>query len=125
MERIQPLGIHDPGSYAQCIRAGDTLYLSGQAAIDEHGQVVHRGNVEAQAEFIWQNIGRLLQAAGASYTNIAKMTTYLTNMADREMSMRVRRNYLGEHVAASTLVGTTSLANPELLIEVDIVAVIE
>lgn len=125
MERFKPAGIHDPGSYAQCLRAGNTLYLSGQAAIDVNGQAAHRGDVEAQAEFIWQNIGRLLEAAGASYSNIAKMTTYLINMTDREMSMRVRKKYLGDHIAASTLVGTTALANPELLIEIDIVAVLE
>ena len=124
MEHIKAAGVHEPGSYAQCIKAGSTIYISGQAALDEHGEVVARGNVEAQAEFVWQQVGRLLKAAGAGYDDIAKVTTYLVNMADRQVSMRVRSKYLGGHLAASTLVGTTALANPELLIEVDIVAVL-
>ena len=125
MERIQPLGVADPGLYAQCIRTGNTLYLSGQAAIDEHGQVVGAGDAEAQAECIWRNIGRILQAAGASYSNIAKLTTYLVNIADRETSMDVRKRFLGDHLAASTLVGTSALAHPDLLIEVEVVAVLD
>lgn len=125
MERIRAAGVQEPGSYAQAIRAGNTVYLAGQAALDEKGNVVGRGNVEAQAEFIWQQVGRLLEAAGARYENIAKVTTYLVNMADRQTSMRVRAKYLGPHLAASTLVGTTALAHPELLIEVEVVAVLD
>jgi enamine deaminase RidA (YjgF/YER057c/UK114 family) len=125
VEKVQPSGVHDPVSYAQCIRTGNTLYLSGQIALDEHGRVASAGHVEAQAHFVWRQIGRILEAAGAGYANIAKVTTFLVNMADRETSMRVRKEYLGEHVAASTLVGISSLAQPELLIEVEVVAVLE
>lgn len=125
MEHIKAQGVQEPGSYAQAIRAGNTLYLAGQAALDEQGNVVARGDVEAQADFVWQQVGKLLAAAGASYANIAKVTTYLVNMADRQTSMRLRAKYLGDHLAASTLVGTTALAHPELLIEIEVVAVLD
>lgn len=125
MERIQPEGVQDPGSYSQCIRAGNTLFLSGQAALDVNGHVVGEGDAEAQADFIWRQIGLILESAGAGYRHIAKLTTYLVNVADRETSMAVRKRYLGDHLAASTLVGISSLARPELLIEIDVVAVLE
>lgn len=125
MERIQPPGLYDPGRYAQCIRTGNTLYLAGQVGVDERGNIVGNGDVEAQAEQVWRNIGTILRAAGADYRNIVKITTYLVNMNDREASMRVRARYLGDHIAASTLVGTTGLAQPEFLIEVDVTAVLE
>jgi enamine deaminase RidA (YjgF/YER057c/UK114 family) len=125
VERIQPPGLHDPGQYAQCIRTGNTLYLAGQVGVDERGDLVGKGDVEAQAEQVWRNIGTILRAAGADYRSIVKLTTYLVDVGDRETAMRVRARYLADHLAASTLVGTTALAQPDFLIEVDVTAVIE
>lgn len=125
MERIQPAGVFDPKAYAQAIRVGRTLYVSGQVALDRHGGLVGRGDVEAQAEFIWRQIGRILAAAGGGYADIAKVTTYLCDMGARETAMAVRARFLGEHVAASTLIGVAALARPELLVEVEVVAVLE
>jgi 2-iminobutanoate/2-iminopropanoate deaminase len=125
MERIQPSGVYDPKAYAQCIRVGDILYLSGQVAVDRDGEVVGRGDVGAQAEFIWRQIGAILQAAGAGYRSIVKVTTYLRDMSAREASMSVRARFFGDHLAASTLVGVSALARPEFLIEVEVIAVLE
>jgi len=125
MERIQPGDVFDPGSYAQCIRSGNTLYVAGQAAQDGNGNVVGVGDVAAQADAIWRQIGSILAAAGGSYRNIVKVTTYVTDMAAREALMATRKRYLGDHLAASTLVGVSALARPEMLVEVEVVAVLE
>lgn len=125
MERIQPNDVFDPGSYAQCIRAGNTLYVAGQAAQDRDGNVIGVGDVAAQADAIWRQIGSILAAAGASYRDIVKVTTFVTDMAAREALMTTRKRYMGAHVAASTLVGVTALARPEMLVEVEVVAVLE
>jgi len=122
MQSIQPRDVFDPGTYAQCVRSGKTIYISGQAAQDRDGKIVGAGDVTAQAERVWRQIGSLLEAAGANYRKIVKVTTYLVDMADREVSMSVRKKYLGDHVAASTLVGTPALAQPEMLIEVEVIA---
>jgi enamine deaminase RidA (YjgF/YER057c/UK114 family) len=124
MEKIQPADVFDPRTYAQCVRSGNTLFLSGQVAVNREGRVISGGTRE-QAEFVWRQIGTILRAAGAGYGNIVKMTTYLTNIADREVSMAVRKQFLGEHVAASTLVAVSALARPEYLIEVEVTAVLE
>ena len=125
MEQIRAQGVDEPGTYAQCIRAGDILYLAGQTAVDADGQIVGLGNVEVQAEFIWHQIGHILRAAGADYPAIAKVTTYVLNMDDREVAMRIRAKHLGDHLAASTLVAVSALARPEFLIEIEVTAVLE
>lgn len=123
MERIQSPDVFDPRAYAQAVRAGDTVYLSGQVALDADGQLVGQGDVRAQADRIWRQIGSLLRAAGTDYDGIVKVTTFLRDMSHREIAMAVRKTYLGEHVAASTLVGVSALARPEFLIEIEVVAV--
>ena len=123
MERIQPAGVHDPKTYAQCIRAGDHIYLSGQVALDPAGNLVGAGDVAVQADFIWRQIGTLLEAAGAGYHDLVKVTTYVTDMAARPLLMGIRDRYLGEHRVTSTLVGISALARPEFLIEIEATAV--
>lgn len=118
-------GVFDPAAYAQCILAGDTLYLSGQVAVDRDGALVGRDDIGAQAEFIWGQIGRILAAAGANYQNIVRATTYLRDMSARETSMSVRKKYLGDHLVSSTLIGVSALARPEFLIEIEVIAVVE
>jgi 2-iminobutanoate/2-iminopropanoate deaminase len=125
MERIQPAGVHDPKAYAQGIRTGNLVFLSGQVALDASGELVGRGDVAAQADFIWKQIGVLLEAAGTSYRNIVKVTTYVTDMSARPLLMGIRDRYLGEHRVTSTLVGISALARPEFLIEIEATAVIE
>jgi 2-iminobutanoate/2-iminopropanoate deaminase len=122
MERIQPAAVFNPQGYAQCIRDGDTLYLSGQVAVDRDGELVGRDDVHAQAEHIWRQIGLILHEGGADYGSIVKVTTYLVDMGDREVAMTARKRFLGEHVAASTLVAVAALARPEFLIEVEVIA---
>lgn len=124
MKRVQPREVFDPKAYAQCVRVGDTLYLSGQVALDVTGQVVGRGDARAQAEFIWTQIDAILRSAGGGPENIAKVTTYVTDMAYREAAMEARKLYFGEHLAASTLIGVTALARPDFLIEIEVVAVL-
>ena len=124
MERITAPDVFDPRAYAQAVRSGDTVYLSGQVALDGNGELVGRDDVRAQAERIWTQIGSLLRAAGTDYRGIVKVTTFLRDMSDRETAMAVRARFLGDHVAASTLIGVSALARPEFLIEIEVVAVV-
>ena len=122
MERIQPAGVHDPKAYAQAIRVGRTLYVSGQVALDREGSLVGEGDVEKQTAFIWEQIGTILAATGAGYSDIVKVTTYVRDMSARSALMAIRARYLGEHRAASTLIGVAALARPEFLVEIEVVA---
>ena len=124
MDRIQPETVFDPQAYAQAIRVDRTLYVSGQVALARDGSVVGPGDLAAQATFIWEQIGAILEEAGGRYSDIVKVTTYVLDMAARGEVMAARARYLGDHRAASTLIGVAALARPEFLIEIEVVAVL-
>ncbi|MDR7417742.1 MAG: RidA family protein [Armatimonadota bacterium] len=121
---IQPDGMYRTPSYVHAIRAGTTVYLAGQVARDAHGQVVAPGDAAIQARQVFQNIGRVLAAAGAGFQHIVKMTTYLVDRADSAAVTAVRFEFLGDHRPPHTGVIVAGLGSPDLRVEVEVIAVI-
>lgn len=78
------------------IRAGNTLYVAGQVARDEQGAVVGQ-DAATQARQVYANIGRVLEAAGARWTDVVKVTTYLVDRADSRAVSAVRFEHFGDH----------------------------
>lgn len=109
------------GMYSHAVRAGDTLYVSGQAAFDERGQVVGEGSMTAQAEHVFQVVSRILADQGATFEDVAFIRTCLTDMDDRVEYGRVRRKYITGTPPASTTVEVSRLFMPGLLLEVDLI----
>jgi 3-hydroxyisobutyrate dehydrogenase-like beta-hydroxyacid dehydrogenase/enamine deaminase RidA (YjgF/YER057c/UK114 family) len=109
------------GMYSHAVRAGDTLYVSGQAAFDEQGRVVGEGDMTAQAEHVFRNLERILADQGATFDDVAFIRTYLTDMDLRAEYGAVRRKYLTGTPPASTTVEVPRLFMPGLLLEVDLV----
>ena len=110
-EAIQPDGMYRPPTYVHAMRAGNTIYVAGQVAKDEHGDVVAPGDAEAQARQAYANLQRVLQAAGADWSNVVKVTTYLADPADSEAVTAVRMEIFGEHRPPHT--GLIALAGPD------------
>lgn len=127
---IQPEGVFDPDAvfggkaYRQAIRVGDTLYIAGQAAIDSDGQIVGKGDVRAQAVKVMENLMACLDGAGATADDVVKVTTYYLNREDRAAIAEVRRQYLGESEFVHTGLIIDGLADPELLLEIEAIAVV-
>jgi 2-iminobutanoate/2-iminopropanoate deaminase len=121
---IQPEGMYRTPSYVHAIRARDTLYLAGQVARDAQGQVVSPGDAGGQARQVFENIGRVLAAAGAGFGHIVKMTTYLVDRADSAAVSAVRFEYLGDHRPPHTGLIVAGLGSPDLRVEVDVIAVL-
>jgi 2-iminobutanoate/2-iminopropanoate deaminase len=118
-------GLPEPFShYTDAVRAGDLLFISGCVALDEHGNVVGEGDVVAQARQVFANIGRALTAAGASFADVVKVTLFLIDIDDRARINPVRQEFFGDARPASTLVEVSALVLPELLLEVEAVAVV-
>ncbi|QYC43150.1 2-hydroxy-3-oxopropionate reductase [Nonomuraea coxensis DSM 45129] len=109
------------GMYSHAVRAGDTLYVSGVAAFDEHGEIVGEGSMAAQSEHVYQVIGRILADQGAGFGDIAFIRTYLTDMDARAEHGAVRRKYITGTPPASTTVEVSRLFMPGLLLEVDLI----
>ena len=115
----------DPGEpfrIAQGYRVGDLVIVSGQAAIDEDGQLVGVGDFDAQAEQAFANLRRTLEAAGSSLEKVVKVTIYLTDMSNFPKIVELRGRHFTEPWPADTIVGVTALALPELEIEIEAIA---
>ncbi|TMR93434.1 Rid family hydrolase [Nonomuraea basaltis] len=109
------------GMYSHAVRVGDMLYVSGQAAFDEHGNIVGEGSMAAQAEHVFQVIGHILADQGATFDDIAFIRTYVTDMEARAEYGAVRRKYITGTPPASTTVEVSKLFMPGLLLEVDLI----
>ncbi len=124
-EEFRVSGLPEPMShYTDAVRAGDLLFVSGCVSVDANGNVVGAGDVVAQARQVFANIGLVLAAAGATFADVVKVTTFLTDVGDRARINPVRQEFFGDARPASTLVEASALVLPELLIEVEAVAVL-
>jgi enamine deaminase RidA (YjgF/YER057c/UK114 family) len=104
-----------------------TIYISGQVAMDQQGKLVGAGDLGAQTEQVMRNLERALAAAGASFTDVVKITTYVVDYKPemRAVVSKARSPFFaGREPPASTLVGVSALALPEWLIEIEAVAVV-
>jgi 2-iminobutanoate/2-iminopropanoate deaminase len=97
------------------------LYCAGQLGVKADGRFAS-DDIRGQAEQAWRNVGAVLQSAGMGYEDIVKLTHYLTRHEDFAIYREVRAQFLGKLAPASTLLVISSLARPEALIEVEVVA---
>lgn len=125
IERIQPPGLSKPPTYSHVVRAGNTVYVAGQTSQNERGELVGRGDITAQAEQVYQNIQKALASVGADFPNVVKATVFITDARFREPVSEVRSRYLGNNLPASTLLVVAGLASPDMLLEVEVIAVLD
>jgi 2-iminobutanoate/2-iminopropanoate deaminase len=111
--------------YADAVRAGELLFVSGCVPVDAEGNLVGGDDVVAQAKRVFANIGSVLAAAGAGPGDVVKVTIFLTDVDDRPKINPVRQEFFGETRPASTLVEISRLAIPGAKIEVEAVAILQ
>ncbi len=120
-EVIQPQSLSDPRPrYSQGIvtQPGKLLFIAGQTAIDKNHNVVGKGDIDAQAKQVFENLQAVLKETGASQDNLVMTTIYLTDNNYREGYGRVRNQYYKGTPPTSTLLVVKSLANPDYMIEI-------
>jgi 2-iminobutanoate/2-iminopropanoate deaminase len=110
--------------YAQAVKVGDTIYVSGQVSHDETGKIVGVGDMEAQMRQAYTNIKKLLAQYDATMDNIVDEILFVTDMNTAfAAAVKCRQDiFSGTPVVASTIVQIQSLAFPELMIEIRCVA---
>ena len=106
--------------YCDAVRWGDTLYISGIPPLDVAGRVVS-DDPAAQARQVFENMKLILDAAGATFADVLKVTVYLTDVNDRTKINPVRQAYFGAARPASTLIGINELAIPGMKVEIEAV----
>jgi enamine deaminase RidA (YjgF/YER057c/UK114 family) len=124
----QPVDLLAPRGYSHVVSAsGTSVFVAGQVAYDDEGRVVGPGDLRVQTEQVFKNIVRALAAAGARNEDVVKITVFVVNYtpADRAVIAEVRSRFVGNPPPASTLVGVQALVMPELMIEIEAIAVID
>ena len=106
--------------YCDAVRWGDLLFVSGVAPVDAKGKVVG-DDAAAQTRQIFLNMKAILDAAGAGFGDVLKVTVYLTDMEDRKKINPVRQEFFGNARPASTLIGVQALAIPGMKVEIEAV----
>jgi reactive intermediate/imine deaminase len=109
--------------YTDAVRAGELLFVSGCVPVDGEGRLVP-GDVVAQAHQVFENIRLVLEAAGAGFADVVKVTVFLTDVDDRVAVNGVRQKVFGDARPASTLVEVSALAIPGARIEVEAIALL-
>src|SRR5581483_8772573 len=126
-QQVNPTSWQEKFGFSQGWRVDDPstlLFVSGQVAVDEQGQLVAAGDLEGQARATFENVGRVLEQAGMTFANVVQLSVYLTDIADLRTFARVRDEFVDTaEPPASTAVGVTGLAMPGMMIEVNAIAV--
>jgi len=116
-------GLMEPIShFSDAVIAGHTLYVSGLVATNEAGEVVGAGDVVEQTRQIFRNLKAILDAAGATPADVAKVTIFMRDVAQRPLINPIRQEFFGPHRPASTLVEISRLVRDEFLLEIEAVA---
>ncbi|MBU2548506.1 MAG: RidA family protein [Proteobacteria bacterium] len=104
---------------------GRLLFISGIMAVNERGEVLAPGDIVGQTRIIYQSMGRILEAAGATFDDVVKTVDYITTADNYRATADVRREFFKKDFPAATGVIVAGLLRPEALIEIDAVAVID
>jgi enamine deaminase RidA (YjgF/YER057c/UK114 family) len=124
---IQPEGVAKPlQPYTPVIRAGKTVYVAGQVPLDENRNLVGKGDPGLQAEQCWKNIGICLASAGASVEDIVKVVIFFADLRHVKEEMEVRRRLFpdGRYPVASIFQAAKVGSNADVLMEIDVTAVL-
>lgn len=126
--RMNPETVSTPRGYSHAVRTETAeavwIHVSGQIAMDASGAIVGVGDLRRQTEQVYENLAAILEANGATFADVVKMTTFLTTLDGLDGMREVRSRYLSEDPPASTAVQVVALVIPDGLIEVEAVAVV-
>lgn len=126
---LQPAS-HAPGAdqqagYSYGVRTGGMIWVSGQVSRNRQGELVGDGDIEAQVVQVLENVKGILAEGGATLDDVVKTVTYLTDASFRVPFQRIRKQYFKPpNLPASAVVVVKGLVQPELLIEIEAVAIL-
>ena len=111
------------GPYSQGVRAGQLIFVSGQGPIDPLTGALIDGDIGTQTRRVFENIGAILQAGGASFEHVVRATVYLADMNDFAAMNAVYAEYFGAPAPARTTIQAARLPK-DMRIEIDVIAAV-
>jgi enamine deaminase RidA (YjgF/YER057c/UK114 family) len=124
---INPPQLSAPRGYSHAVKkTGTPVFISGQVAIDARDQLVGENDATAQVEQVFRNLRSVVEASGGTLDDVVKLNIYVTDAAYRPAVVAARQRHFKEgHYPASTYVVVSALAVPQLLVEIEAVAMID
>jgi enamine deaminase RidA (YjgF/YER057c/UK114 family) len=129
--KIQPAGLFQRALNGRVlythvvVASGQSLiFISGQLARDQDGNIVGPRDMRAQIKQVGENLRKALAATGATLGNLVKTTTFVTDIDEFFKHVDVRHDYLGVALPASTTVEVRRLSHPDLMVEIEAIAVL-
>jgi reactive intermediate/imine deaminase len=123
---LTPATLSPPFGYSHVVEApgGTTVYISGQVPLDAEGQLVGRGDFAAQTRQVFENLTRALEAADATWSDVVKLEYFLRDVDQIGAVRAIRDEYVDTaNPPASTLVEVSSLFSPDVLVEIQAIAI--
>ena len=111
--------------YSRAVRIGKTIEVAGTTAVDSHGQIVSPGDAGGQTKFIFGKIDKILNEAGSKLSDVIRTRMFVTDINDWEKVAIVHGHIFNEIKPVSTLVEVSQLIDRELLIEIEVSAIIQ
>jgi reactive intermediate/imine deaminase len=129
-QKIQPeslfqrmLAGHVLYNHVVAVEAQRLIFISGQLARDKTGEIVGPGDMRAQIKQVGENLNKALEAAGCTLADLVKITTFVTDIDEFFRHVDVRNHYFGIALPASTTIEVRRLAHPDLMVEIEAIAV--
>ncbi len=121
-----PEGVAPAAQYSHVVLgSGRFVAVSGQVALDPQGGLVGEGDAAAQARQVFENLRRCLAAAGAGFDDVVKLTYFVTDMAHMPAVRAARAEHIpDDRLPAASAVRVAGLVRPELLMEIEALAVV-
>jgi 2-iminobutanoate/2-iminopropanoate deaminase len=132
IEKIQPealfkrnVGGHVLYSHVVVASGEKMVFVSGQLARNNKGEIVGPGDMRAQIRQVGENLKNALEAASATLDDLVKTTTFVTDIDEFFRHVDIRHDYLGVSLPASTTVEVRRLSHPDLMVEIEAMAVLK
>ncbi|MEO8087758.1 MAG: RidA family protein [Bacteroidota bacterium] len=114
----------DVVGYSRAVRIGNIIEVSGTTATDGD-EIIGKGNLYKQATFIFQKVERVLEEAGASMKDVVRTRMYVTDISKWEDAGRAHAEFFKDIKPAATMLEVSKLIHPDLLIEIEVTAIIK
>jgi len=124
---INPWSWQDQWGFAQAWKVDEAkglIFLAGQTGVDDEGEFIHHDDFEGEVRLMFENMRRVLEEGGATLDDVVRITVFIKDMSKIDEFTQVKKAIFGDHAPTQSAIGVSTLALPELTLEVEATAVI-